>query len=118
MTANVCRHRSSFRLSLALLSTALLLALSTPARAVDLRGYEATYRFYQGGMHIANSRLELAPNGEHWHWRMSVRARGIYSMFTSKEPLTETLFSPGTDDLWLQQITVSDAGSGKSSESA
>ncbi len=69
-------------------------------------------------MHMANSSIELARNGDRWHWRMLVKARGIYALFTKKEPLVETLFMPDADDLRLHRITVSDAGSGKSNESA
>ena len=118
MTGYICSRRFSFRPSFALLLAALLPLLATPAQAVDLRGYKATYKFYQGGMYMANSNLELARNGEHWHWRMKTEARGIYALFTDKEPLTETLFLPTSDELRLHRITVSDAGSGKSSESA
>ncbi len=118
MIRYICRRRSSFRHSFAVTLTLLLLALAAPAQAVDLRAYKAKYRFYQGGMYLANSSLELARNGEHWHWRMAVKARGIYALFTDKEPLTETLFMTDTNDLRLHRITVSDADSGKSSESA
>ncbi len=118
MTGYICSRRFSFRPSFALLLAALLPLLATPAQAVDLRGYKATYKFYQGGMYMANSNLELARNGEHWHWRMKTEARGIYALFTDKEPQTETLFLPACDELRLHRITVSDAGSGKSSESA
>ncbi|MDJ0776488.1 MAG: DUF3108 domain-containing protein [Gammaproteobacteria bacterium] len=118
MISNLYRRRSSFRPSVALLAMALLLALALPARAVDLRAYNATYRLYKGGMHVGNSSIELARNGDYWHWRMGVRARGFYSLFTRKQPLVETLFAPGEDSIRLHRITVSDAGNGKSSESA
>lgn len=107
-----CARRFCLTISL------LLAATLTPAGADSLRAYDASYDFFQGGMHIANTRLSLARNGDAWEWRMLTEARGMYSLFTSKRPVSETRFSVDGDSIRLQRISVGDEGSGKTREQA
>ena len=107
MTMLPCKRRCSLLLSAA---AAILLSLPAAADPLSLRPYVASYSFHQGGMHVANARLELARSEAGWRWRMATRARGIYALFSNRELLSETLFNLGPDGIRLQEIRISNGG--------
>lgn len=104
MIANRCPPRCATILSLLL----VLLGSAAAAADVPLRAFSATYKLYQGGMHIANSELRLEPTGDDWRWRMTTRARGLFSLFVRKQPFAETRFERGADGFRLREIVISD----------
>jgi hypothetical protein len=97
--------RSIFILSLGVLSAAAF-GPSTAAEA-GLRPYRASYDLYYSGMHVAVTELVLERRDQQWSWHTETRARGIYSMFTDKQPFAETLFSLDGDSLQLREIRLS-----------
>ncbi len=101
------------------LSLLLLLWVAQPAYAGEtLRPFSADYKLFEGGLHIANTNISLQRDGELWLWRMAVKARGVYSLFTSKEPLAETTFSNGADGYRIHDILVSDGSDRGKDETA
>lgn len=95
-----------------LISSLLLLALipwQSFAAELPLRAFNATYDLFQGGMHIGEAELSLKRSGDQWRWRMQSRSRGIYSLFISKQPFTETTFAQERDEIRLQQILIGDS---------
>jgi len=102
--------RFSFRASLCL---ALCLALGpvSPAGAaeVPLRAFNASYDLHKSGMHFGTAELSLAPFENHWRWRLTTEARGIYAALYNKKPYTETVFSFDQGALHLRSIVLSDA---------
>ncbi len=107
MTANRCRRRcaSSLSLLLALLGCGVV---ASAVAEVPLRAFSATYKLYQGGMHIANSELRLEPSGGDWRWRMTTRARGVFAWLVKKQPYAETRFERSEDGFRLREIVIVD----------
>lgn len=106
MIANRCPRRCFSKLSLLLV---LLAPFANSAVAeVSLRAFTATYKLYQGGMHIANTELRLEPSGDGWRWRTTTRARGLYALFISKQPFAETRFGRSGDGFRLHEIVITD----------
>jgi hypothetical protein len=105
------RLHSTSRFSL-LPSLALCLALGliAPAGAADipLRAFSASYDLHKSGLHFATAELSLAPFENHWRYRLTTEARGIYALLYSKKPYTETTFSLAQGVLHLQSIVLSD----------
>jgi hypothetical protein len=77
----------------------LMLSLSVSARAaeVPLRAFTATYDLTAKGMNLGTTKLSLEPVKDLWRWRVTTKARGIYSMFIRKKPYSETTFSHNPD---------------------
>jgi len=98
----------------------LTVSLFSPrlAAEVPLRAFTANYDLYQSGMHIAVAQLSLRGSDELWRWRMTTKARGIYALFISKSPYSETSFTQNNNDIQLQQIVVTDSADKKKHESA
>jgi hypothetical protein len=109
---NRLRSTSQFSL-LPSLGLALCLALSliSPAGAaeVPLRAFSASYDLHKSGMHFGTAELSLAPSENHWRWRLTTEARGIYAALYKKKPYTETVFSFDQGALHLRSIVLSDA---------
>jgi len=115
--------RSSLAPDLSVIQTLalmLMLSLSVTAMAaeVPLRAFTASYDLKTKGMNIGITKLSLEPVNELWRWRLSARARGIYSMFVRKKPYSETTFSHNQDQVRLQQIVISDENDKDEYESA
>jgi len=91
-----------------LLSLILSLSVTVKATEVPLRSFTASYILTTKGMDLAIATLSLEPVKELWRWRLTTRARGIYSMFFRKKPNSETTFSHNPDQVRLQQIVISD----------
>jgi hypothetical protein len=104
------------------IASLLLLAVSlfSPrlAAEVPLRAFTASYDLYQSGMHIAVAQLSLQGSDGLWRWRMTTKARGIYSLFINKSPYSETSFTQNNNDIQLQQVLVTDTADKKKHESA
>jgi hypothetical protein len=102
------------------LALMLMLSLSVTAMAaeVPLRAFTASYDLKTKGMNIGITKLSLEPVNELWRWRLSARARGIYSMFVRNKPFSETTFSHNQDQVRLQQIVISDENDKDEYESA
>lgn len=98
----------------------LTLSIFSPGLAaeVPLRAFGASYDLYQGGMHIAITEISLQDTDGLWRWRMTTRARGIYALFFSSSPYSETTFTLDKNDIQLQQILVADMADKKKNESA
>jgi hypothetical protein len=98
----------------------LMLSLGATARAteVPLRAFTASYDLTTRGMNLGTTTLSLEPVKELWRWRLTTRARGIYSIFIYKKPYFETTFSHNHDQVRLQQIVVADENSKDIIESA
>lgn len=100
----------------------LLLALSliSPGLAaeVPLRAFTASYDLYKGGMHVATAELGLQRVDESWRWHMKTEARGIYALFISKKPYSETTFILANNEFQIQQIVITDKKDKKVYESA
>ncbi len=98
----------------------LLLPLTSSGLATELslRPFTASYDLYRGGMHIAKTELKLERDSDHWRWSSLTRARSIYSLFTRKQPYTETRFAPRDGLIWLHEIVIGDAAEKKFNESA
>jgi hypothetical protein len=69
-------------------------------------------------MHIAVAQLSLQGSDGLWRWRMTTKARGIYSLFINKSPYSETSFTQNDNDIQLQQVLVTDTADKKKHESA
>ena len=91
-----------------MLSLGLSLGVTARAAEVPLRAFTATYDLTWGGMNLGTTDLSLEPVKELWRWRLTTRARGIYSMFIRKKPYSETTFSHSHDQIRLQQIVIAD----------
>ncbi len=98
----------------------LMLSLGVTARAaeVPLRAFTASYDLTSRGMNLGTSKLSLEPVKELWRWRLTTKARGIYSIFIHKKPYFETTFSHNHDQIRLQQIIIADENSKDKIESA
>ena len=98
----------------------LMLSLGVTARAaeVPLRAFTASYDLTTKGMNLGTTTLSLEPVKELWRWRLTTRARGIYSVFIHKKPYFETTFSHNHDQVRLQQIVVGDENNKEIIESA
>ena len=117
---NMNRRHSNLRSAITP-SLALMLALvcHPPVAAESaLRPYQATYDMYYGGMHVAITELTLEHRNEQWSWRTLTKARGIYRMFTKKQPFAETRFSLDGDAPLLSEIRLSDYGDERHYETA
>ena len=112
--------RSSMNTKALLLLLAVGLSLSVPfaASATELRAFTAQYKVYKGGVQIANSELSLKHSNELWSWRLSTKARGLYALFTRKNPYSETTFFLEGDLPRLHNILVTDRSDEKEYESA
>ena len=97
----------SLPISLALALASCLFSASLLAE-VPLRAFSASYDLHRGSMHFATAELTLARNDNHWRWRLTTRARGVYRMFYSKQPYSETVFKLEHESIRLQQIVLSD----------
>ncbi len=104
------------------IASLLLLTLSmfSPGSAaeVPLRAFGASYDLYKGGMHIAVAEISLQDIDGLWRWSMTTRARGIYALFISSNPYSETTFTQDNDAIQLQQILVTNMKDKKKNESA
>jgi len=109
---------SRFSSITSLLLVAVSLFSPMLAAEVPLRTFTASYDLHQGGKHIAVARLSLQGSDELWRWRMTTKARGIYALFISKSPYSETSFTQNDNDIQLQQIVVADSTDKKKHESA
>jgi hypothetical protein len=98
----------------------LMLSLGVTARAaeVPLRAFTATYDLTAKGMNLGTTKLSLEPVKDLWRWRLTTKARGIYSMFIRKKPYSETTFSHNQDEIRLQQVTIADENDKDTYESA
>jgi hypothetical protein len=98
----------------------LMLSLGVTARAaeVPLRAFTATYDLTAKGMNLGTTKLSLEPIKDLWRWRLTTKARGIYSVFIRKKPYTETTFSHNQDEIRLQQIKIADENDKDTYESA
>jgi hypothetical protein len=107
----------SLMLSLVL---SLMLSLGVTARAaeVPLRAFTASYDLTKSGMNLGTTNLSLEPLKGLWRWRLTTRARGIYSMLIRKKPYSETTFSHNQDKVRLQQIIIADENNKDKYESA
>ena len=106
MTANRCPRR--FGSSLSLLLALFGCQAWAVAADVPLRPFSATYKLYQGGMHVANSELHLEPSGDAWRWRMTTRARGVFAWLVGKQPYAETRFEREDGGFRLHEIVITD----------
>lgn len=106
MTANPFPRRFGSRLSLLLALVGCHAAVA--AADVPLRPFSATYKLFQGGMHIANSELHLEPSGGEWRWRMTTRARGVFAWLVGRQPYAETRFERDGDGFRLREIVIID----------
>ncbi len=113
-------NRLSLRshLNLSISFALLLLIIPATAGAVSLRAFSASYSLFSGGMHVANTKLSLEQTGDSWRLRLSTKARGIYAMFTKKQPVSETTFNLHEKGVRLRQIVTSDLGDEKKYELA
>lgn len=102
------RPRSTNRFSLALSLCLLCLTASSAFAEVPLRAFTASYDLNKGSMHFAIAELSLAPFDDHWRWSLTTRARGIYAVFYSKEPYSETVFSFDRQSMRLHKILITD----------
>lgn len=96
----------------------LSLSLNVKAAEVPLRAFTASYDLTTKGMNLGIAKLSLEPVKDLWRWRLTTRARGIYSMFISKKPYSETTFSHNPEQVRLQQIFISDENNQDKYESA
>lgn len=115
MNKNCSIRRFAISLKLML---ALMLALPVAAGDLGLRPFSASYDLYEGGMHIAVTEIRLERFGDNWRYRTLTRARGIFSLFTSKQPYAETIFALEQNGVRLREIQIGDAGKEKNHESA
>lgn len=116
MSRRSSKLRFAFSLSLAMLLATALAPLA--ADESGLRPYRATYDLYYGGMHVGITELTLERRDQQWSWRTITRARGIYRIFTKKQPFSETLFSLDDGALQLREIRLSDYGDERHYETA
>ena len=110
------KPRFAIILSLMMLLAPALLPLS--AEESGLRPYSATYDLYYSGMHVATTRIALQRHDRQWSWSTLTRARGIYRMFTSKKPYSETRFSHDGGVMQLHEIRLSNHGNERHHETA
>jgi hypothetical protein len=105
------RPCSNSRFNSASISLLLVLGLYLPGlqAEVPLREFTATYELQVGSSSIGTAELSLAPYDDLWRWRLSTEASGIWAVFISKQPYSETTFSQTRDDLQLQSILITDA---------
>jgi hypothetical protein len=101
-----------------MLSLILSLSVTVKAAEVPLRAFTASYDLKAKGLNLGITKLSLEPVKELWRWRVTARARGIYSMFIRNKPLSETTFSHNQDQIRLQQIVISDENDKDEYESA
>ena len=97
---------------------ALCLYLPGLQAEVPLRAFTATYELQVGSSTPGTAELSLAPFDNMWRWRLSSEATGIWAVFISKQPYSETTFSQTRDDLRLQSILITDAKNEKHRETA
>lgn len=97
---------------------ALLLSLPLGAADLSLKPFTANYRLYKGGVHVADSELGLNHSGDLWRWYMSTKASGIYSLFSKRNPYSETTFFFSGSEPKLHNILVADASDEKKYETA
>ena len=100
------------------LSLMVSLGMSARAAEVPLRAFTASYDLTAKGMNLGTTKLSLEPVKELWRWRLTTKARGIYSMFIRKKPYSETTFSHNQDEVRLQQIIIADENDKDKYESA
>jgi hypothetical protein len=100
------------------LSLMLSLGVSARAAEVPLRAFTAIYDLTAKGMNLGTTKLSLEPVKDLWRWRLTTKARGIYSVFIRKKPYTETTFSHNQDEIRLQQIKIADENDKDTYESA
>ena len=101
-----------------LLCLMLSFCVTVNAAEVPLRAFTASYDLSNRGMNLGISRLSLEPVNELWRWRLTMRARGIYAMFISKKPYSETTFSHNPEQNRLQKIVIADENDEDDFESA
>lgn len=108
ITGNARSMRRSFiSLSLALLAFA---AGGAAANDVVLKPFHASYDVYRGGMHLGVSELSLEQNDNGWRWVFVTRARGIYKLFTDKQPYSETHFRRFDNSFLVTEMKLGDHG--------
>lgn len=114
------KNRLSLNIKALLMLLLVGLGLSAPlvASAETLRAFTAYYKVYKGGVQIANSELSLKQSNQLWSWRMSTRARGLYALFSKKNPYSETTFFLEGELPRLHNILVADRSDEKEYESA
>ncbi len=101
-----------------LLLLALLTTLPAIAGESTLRPFTLHYKVYKSGVHVADTELSLQRSGDFWRWRMSSKASGIYSLFTNKNPYSETTFTLSDDRHQIHNILIADSNDKKRVETA
>jgi hypothetical protein len=91
-----------------LLLALCLCATTAQAAEVPLRAFSASYDLTADGLSLGTAELSLEPYGKLWRWRLTTRARGIYSLFIRDKPYSETTFTQDMDGVRLQQIVIAD----------
>ena len=97
-------------LKIAMGSLLILQLLLVVSAEVPLTAFEANYDFFYGKSRVATAQLSLTQTGDNWRWYLLTKPKGLLSIFTSKEPYSETLFSRIDGDHRLQQVTMADEG--------
>jgi len=101
-----------------MLSLILSMSVTVKATEVPLRAFTASYDLIGSGMNLGTTILSLEPVNDMWRWRLTTRARGIYSVFIHKKPYFETTFRHNQDQVRLQQIVIADENKKDNTESA
>ncbi len=115
---NNSRLNSRFFSIPASLLLALCLVVPGHAQEVPLQAFTASYSLHKGSMHVGIAQLSLEPYEQQWRWRLTTRARGIYSVLIHKKPYSETFFTRGQEGVRLQQIVIRDENDKDHYESA
>jgi hypothetical protein len=101
-----------------MLSLVLSLGVTAKAAEVPLRAFTAIYDLTTRGMNLGITKLSLEPVNELWRFRLTTRARGLYSILIHKKPYSDTTFSQSWDRVRLQQIIIADEKNKDDYESA
>lgn len=115
---NRSRSKLPFYTSLSLMLLAVLPGPAPEAAEVALRPFSASYDLYQGGMHLAIMDLSLERQQETWRWISITRARGIYALFTDKQPYSETRFTRLGERFMVTEINLGEKGGEQPHENA
>lgn len=115
---NRSRSKLRFYTSLSLLLLGLLPGTPPLAAEVVLRPFSASYDLYQGGMHLGVMDLSLERQQEAWRWVSITRARGIYKLFTDKQPYAETRFARFGEHFRVTEINLGEHGGEQPEENA
>ena len=91
---------------------------SNAAAELSVRPFQASYALYSGSLNVANSELTLERSGDFWRWKLSSKPRGMYSLFSNKEPYSETTFSLSDESHRIHNILISDSSDKSKYETA